>query len=391
MADEYAVLKQMLQQQRQLKLMEALTVKLSKAPMGQSNAAGGSHSVDHIADSITEFSYDPVALITFDSWYKRYEDLSSVDLAAQDDAWKSIRSHRPNRILLRGPSKCPRRDLRHLLVGTVARGISTGMALSASIAAKTVIRWDTVTGSANQDQLMEASQPQSLLISNTVSGQKSAYGWTLSQTSPLSLRDSGSPLAVQRCSKTSQLATSAYGGLVKLMGQLQCCVSFRVTNISANCYVTKSDLNLLGLDWIERLGLDNMPLRVVCSQVQIPAVLADQAKILRLDCGSMLFDVGVGDNIWVRHHNQIQQRHCSNRTGLESVPSLPLDVLLDTLAIPADRSVLEPTAASPSDVPPEASVTASVSPDNKPRLRRRTDRVRRSTLLMQVNPRKRRY
>nr|VZI49261.1 unnamed protein product [Spirometra erinaceieuropaei] len=86
MADEYADLKQMLQ--LQLKLMEALTVKLSNSSMGQSSAAGGSQSVDHIADSITEFLYDPQAHITFESWYKRYEDLFSVDLAAQDDAWK---------------------------------------------------------------------------------------------------------------------------------------------------------------------------------------------------------------------------------------------------------------------------------------------------------------
>nr|VZI46396.1 unnamed protein product [Spirometra erinaceieuropaei] len=74
--------------QQQLKLMEALTVKLSNSSMGHSSAAGGSQSVDHIAGSITEFLYDPQAYITFDSWYKRYEDLFSVDLAAQDDAWK---------------------------------------------------------------------------------------------------------------------------------------------------------------------------------------------------------------------------------------------------------------------------------------------------------------
>nr|VZI34880.1 unnamed protein product [Spirometra erinaceieuropaei] len=85
MADEYADLKQMLQQQ--LKLMEALTVKLSNSFMGQSSAAGGSQSVDHIAGSIIEFLYDPQAHITFESWYKRYEDLFSVDLAAKDDAW----------------------------------------------------------------------------------------------------------------------------------------------------------------------------------------------------------------------------------------------------------------------------------------------------------------
>nr|VZI26205.1 unnamed protein product [Spirometra erinaceieuropaei] len=76
--------------QQQLKLMEALTVKLSNSSMGQSSAAGGSQSVDHIAGSITEFLYDSQAHITFDSWYKRYEDLFSVDLAAQDDAWKVL-------------------------------------------------------------------------------------------------------------------------------------------------------------------------------------------------------------------------------------------------------------------------------------------------------------
>nr|VZH98583.1 unnamed protein product [Spirometra erinaceieuropaei] len=78
--------------------------------------------------------------------------------------------------------------------------------------------------------------------------------------------------------QTSQSATSACGGLVQLIGQLQCCVSFRGTSITAICYITKSDLNLLGLDCTEQLGLADMSLRVVCSQVQIPAVLADQAK-----------------------------------------------------------------------------------------------------------------
>nr|VZI11364.1 unnamed protein product [Spirometra erinaceieuropaei] len=84
----------------------------------------------------------------------------------------------------------------------------------------------------------------------------------------------GSPTMQQ----TSQSATSSCGGLVQLIGQLPCCVSFRGTSITAICYITQSDLNLLGLDWIEQLGLADMPLRIVCSQVQIPAVLADQAK-----------------------------------------------------------------------------------------------------------------
>nr|VZI23548.1 unnamed protein product [Spirometra erinaceieuropaei] len=56
-----------------------------------------------------------------------------------------------------------------------------------------------------------------------------------------------------------------------------------------------------------------------------------------------------------------------------------------------DRSVPEPIAAPPSDVPPSVSGTAPGSPDNKPQLRRRTNRVRRSTLPMQINPRQKRY
>ncbi|BHF68588.1 hypothetical protein SprV_0301162400 [Sparganum proliferum] len=88
MADEYADLKQVLHQQ--LKLMEALTVKLSNSSMGQLSEVGGSHSVDHIASSIPEFFYDPQAHSTYDSWYKRYEDLSSVDLVTQDNAWKVL-------------------------------------------------------------------------------------------------------------------------------------------------------------------------------------------------------------------------------------------------------------------------------------------------------------
>ncbi|VDM05037.1 unnamed protein product [Schistocephalus solidus] len=57
--------------QQRLKLMEALTVKLSNSSMGQSNITYGSQSIDHTAGSITEFLYDPQVIINFYSWYKR--------------------------------------------------------------------------------------------------------------------------------------------------------------------------------------------------------------------------------------------------------------------------------------------------------------------------------
>ncbi|VDL92347.1 unnamed protein product [Schistocephalus solidus] len=86
MTDNNADLKQMLHQQ--LMLMEALTVMLFSSSMGQSNATGFSKSIHPIAGSMADFLYDSHAHITFDSWYKRYEALFSVDLLAHDDAWK---------------------------------------------------------------------------------------------------------------------------------------------------------------------------------------------------------------------------------------------------------------------------------------------------------------
>ena len=62
-------------------------------------------------------------------------------------------------------------------------------------------------------------------------------------------------------------ATSACGGSVHLVGRVHCSVSFRDTTTDGECYISESGLNLLGLDWFERLGMLDLPVRVICNRV----------------------------------------------------------------------------------------------------------------------------
>ncbi|VDP23814.1 unnamed protein product [Echinostoma caproni] len=41
-----------------------------------------------LANSITEFNYDPETGHTFEAWFIRWEDVFRTDLTCQDDTWK---------------------------------------------------------------------------------------------------------------------------------------------------------------------------------------------------------------------------------------------------------------------------------------------------------------
>ncbi|VDL90779.1 unnamed protein product [Schistocephalus solidus] len=105
----------------------------------------------------------------------------------------------------------------------------------------------------------------------------------------------------------------------------------------------------------------------------------------------MLFDVCVGDDTWVHHHNQIRRRYCSKATEPESLSSLPLDILLETFAILTEHPVSITNAAPTSDVTPSVSVAGSAPPERKLLRRRRTNRMRQTKRLIQVKPRQKWY
>lgn len=82
MANQEVNLQALLQQQ--MKLMELLTQQMSTASVKSNDQL----SVDAICNSITVFSFDPASNVTFNTWFKRYEDIFHIDLAKQDDSWK---------------------------------------------------------------------------------------------------------------------------------------------------------------------------------------------------------------------------------------------------------------------------------------------------------------
>ena len=74
--------------EQQLKLMELL-VKSKEIPADPpAQPAAISLSLDCLCNNISEFHYDPDSNVTFDTWFRRYEDLFKIDFADQGDEWK---------------------------------------------------------------------------------------------------------------------------------------------------------------------------------------------------------------------------------------------------------------------------------------------------------------
>ncbi|VDO88238.1 unnamed protein product [Schistosoma margrebowiei] len=65
---------------------------------------------------------------------------------------------------------------------------------------------------------------------------------------------------------SKKTAKNASGGVLKLVGELQCEFFFNGTNCTGICYLTeRPNLDLLGLDMLDRLGIMDVPINSVCN------------------------------------------------------------------------------------------------------------------------------
>ena len=83
---------------------------------------------------------------------------------------------------------------------------------------------------------------------------------------------------------TQHVARDASGSALPILGEFSCEFKFLSTSARGICYIVKLEcLNLLGLDWIEKLGLFSVPLNSICNAVcsdSVPALSSDpQASI----------------------------------------------------------------------------------------------------------------
>ncbi|KAK4467318.1 hypothetical protein MN116_000305 [Schistosoma mekongi] len=71
---------------------------------------------------------------------------------------------------------------------------------------------------------------------------------------------------------SKKIAKNASGGLLQLVGELQCEFSFNGNSCKGICYLTERPyLDLLGLDMLEKLGIMDIPINSICS-VSCPAL-----------------------------------------------------------------------------------------------------------------------
>lgn len=115
------------------------------------------------------------------------------------------------------------------------------------------------------NQILSASITTRKHVTPTINGQKlalqldSASDWTIIS------RSYWEALGCPKLRSCMEQAVSASGDKLKMLGYFTGCLSLHGREATGNIYVSKFSLNLLGSDWMENLGLFDVPINVICN------------------------------------------------------------------------------------------------------------------------------
>ncbi|CAH8603980.1 unnamed protein product [Schistosoma rodhaini] len=108
-------------------------------------------------------------------------------------------------------------------------------------------------------------------------------------------------LGCPRIRPTEHVARNASGDIVKLTGEVTCNVQFKEHKFTDVCYLTnRHDLDLLGLDWIEKIDVLNSLLNEVCSHDSCSDSIQNSHDISKsnasgVSCSPNVYEVNASD------------------------------------------------------------------------------------------------
>lgn len=83
-----------------------------------------------------------------------------------------------------------------------------------------------------------------------------------------------------KCQPSSQSVRNASGDALEISSEFQCSVQFGQRSFNTTCYLTPiKGLNLLGIDWIDQLGIWEVPINSICNAVEAADVSAESQRV----------------------------------------------------------------------------------------------------------------
>lgn len=75
---------------------------------------------------------------------------------------------------------------------------------------------------------------------------------------------------------TTHIAKSASGQSISLLGEFKCSIAIQNRSAHGTCVVSKMDLNLFGINWMDKLQLWDLSINTICNHIEIVKVKAVQ-------------------------------------------------------------------------------------------------------------------